>query len=95
VTQVAAPPGAPSAFSVETKVCNANTYTVVLSWKDVDGEDGYRIYRQGALIDTIGPNSDSYEDTPPDYNAHPYYVEAFNGSGAAASAQQNSEGCLF
>jgi hypothetical protein len=57
---------------------------VDLTWTDkADNEDGYNIYRDGNLIDTLGPNSESYAEDPPDLS-HTYQVEAFNAAGASA-----------
>lgn len=89
------PPAAPGNFSVATQVCSAETFTVALSWNDVAGEQGYRIYRDGGLIATIGANATFYSDVSPDYNAHSYRVEAFNADGANLSASKNSDGCLY
>jgi hypothetical protein len=80
---------------VQELVCSSETYTVRLSWANVQGEDGYRIYRDGGLVETTGPNQTSYDDTPGNYEAHDYRVEAFNGSGANSTGTQSSTGCLF
>jgi hypothetical protein len=68
---------------------------VRLSWKGVDGEDGYRVYRDGKLVATLSAGTTSYDDTSPDYNADAYRVEAYNDVGASASSTLNSEGCLY
>ena len=90
-------PVAPAApvLNVSTKVCDSSEYVVRLSWKDVDGEDGYRVYRDGTLIVTLGADVTSYDDTSPDYNAHDYRVEASNAVDSSSSATRKSEGCLY
>jgi hypothetical protein len=80
---------------VSNKTCDSTIYVVHLSWNDVQGEDGYRVYRDGTQIATLGAGTGSFDDTSPDYNAHSYYVEAYNAFGSASSAPKNSEGCLY
>jgi hypothetical protein len=87
-------PAAPT-LSLNNQVCDATQYVVRLSWNNVEGEDGYRVYRDGSLIATLGANVTVYDDVSPDYNAHAYRVEAFNASGATSSATVGSEGCLY
>jgi uncharacterized protein YraI len=89
------PPPAPGGFNVQTLECTSEIYKVRLSWQDVSGEGGYRVYRDGGLIFTTSANATFYDDTSPDYSAHGYRVDAFNGAGATSSAVQNSEGCLY
>jgi hypothetical protein len=93
-TSTPEPPGAPE-LNVSTKICDSSEYVVRLSWKDVQGETGYRVYRDGALVATLGANATLYDDTSPDYNAHAYRVEAYNDAGTSSSATKNSEGCLY
>jgi hypothetical protein len=88
------PPAAPT-LSLNNQVCDATQYVVRLSWKDVEGETGYRVYRDGMLIATLGANTTVYDDSSPDYNGHDYRVEAFNAAGAASSATQSSPGCVY
>jgi hypothetical protein len=93
-TSTPLPPAAPS-LSLNNHVCDATQYVVRLGWKDVQGETGYRVYRDGSLIATLAANATVYDDTSPDYNAHAYRVESFNAIGASSSASKNSEGCLY
>lgn len=95
-TFTAAPskPPAPE-LNVSNQVCDATKYVVRLSWKDVAGETGYRVYRDGVLVATLGAGVTVYDDTSPDYNAHDYRVESFNAPGASSSAAKKSEGCLY
>ncbi len=89
------PPGSPGKFNVQELQCDASNYIVRLVWQDVSGEDGYRIYRDGSLVGTNTADATSYDDTLPDYNAHSYRVEAFNGSGAGSTGSKSSTGCLY
>ena len=89
------PPASPGKFNVQELQCDASNYIVRLSWQDVTGEDGYRVYRDGSLIDTTSSDANSYDDTLPDYNSHSYRVEAFNGSGTGSTGSKNSTGCLY
>lgn len=91
----AQPPAAPGNLHVAGEVCNAQEYKVTLEWGNVSGEDGYRVYRDGQLVATLGANDTSYTDTPPNYNAHGYGVEAFNDAGASARPTVQEDGCLF
>lgn len=90
-------PVAPAApvLNVSTKVCTSGEYVVRLSWKDVEGETGYRVYRDGVLIANLAANATAYDDISPDYNPHEYYVEAFNAVGATASLKTKSPGCVY
>jgi hypothetical protein len=89
------PPSAPGKLKVQELQCDASKYIVRLSWLDVSGEDGYRVYRDGALMATNSADGTSYDDALPDYNPHSYRVEAFNGSGAGSTGSKSSTGCLY
>jgi hypothetical protein len=66
-----------------------------LGWGDAaDNEDGYRVYRNGGLLASLGPGATSYTDNPPQGGPYTYRVEAFNGAGEAG-ANTNDPGCLF
>ena len=95
VVTTVAPPPAPGKPTVSTKSCTASEYVVTLQWANVKGEQGYRVYRDDKLIDTLPADSTVYDDASPDYNAHSYRIEAFNGTGSASSPAQNSAGCLY
>jgi hypothetical protein len=82
------PPAAPGNLSAK-----AWKYNVVLSWTDnANNEDGFRIYRGDSPanlvpIDTIGPDSTSYDDTGLTRKTYYYYkVCAYNGDGEGCSA---------
>ncbi len=88
-------PPAPGKFNISTKSCTSSEYIVTLRWNNVEGELGYRIYRDSALIATLAENSTAYDDASPDYNSHSYQVQSYNDAGSANSSEQNSEGCLY
>jgi len=93
-TQIYAP-AAPEKFTVNDKSCSYSGYIVTLSWQDVSSEQGYRVYRDGALIAALPANSTTYDDASPDFNSHSYYVEAYNSAGSANSKSANSNGCVY
>ena len=88
------PPPAP-VLNVSNQTCTAFQYIVRLSWKDVESETGYRVYRDGTLIATLGADTSTYDDISPTYSSHSYQVEAYNAHGAAASSIVNSIGCVY
>jgi len=59
---------------------------VHLAWNAVAQATGYRVYRDGALLATLGAGATSFDDagTPP--RQHAYCVEAFNACGGSARA---------
>jgi hypothetical protein len=89
------PPAAPGGFNVANQQCDSDAYIVRLSWNDVSGEQGYRVYRDAVLIFSLGANATSYDDNSGDYNGHAYRVEAWNGVGTGTTGTKNSTGCLY
>jgi hypothetical protein len=84
-----------SCTSVNKSVINGDLWlikfewTVEFTWNDrADNENGYSIYKQGSLLTTLGPNSESYTDVfntfliiePVTYT---YGVQAYNDEGAS------------
>ncbi len=67
--------------NLSTDVLHSNRIKV--SWQDnSDNEDGFRIYRNGNKIATVGPNTTSYTDTGlSPGTSYSYAVTAFNDSG--------------
>jgi hypothetical protein len=79
------PPAAPTQFSIGNWICNPPIYSVTLQWIDMaDNETGFRIYRDGQLIATLGADVESYTDNPPPNVSHTYGVEAYNPAGASS-----------
>jgi CSLREA domain-containing protein len=88
------PPEAPARFRISDRVCDPKLYTVTLSWIDQAGnEDGYRLYRDGGLIATLGADANGYVDSPPRGGAHSYALEAFNAGGASPQVTAQDQGC--
>ncbi|MFN2144746.1 MAG: thrombospondin type 3 repeat-containing protein [Anaerolineales bacterium] len=89
------PPANPNGFTVKTNVCNPNTYNVHMTWNDnANNEKGYRIYRDGQLLVTLGKNSSTYDDQPAYNGPHSYQVEAFNDIGSTFTNTKNDQGCI-
>ncbi len=95
-TAAPTPPNAPSNLKESGRVCSANEFSITLTWADnAANEDGYRVYRDGQLVATLGANTSHYTDTLPDYLAHSYTVEAYNDAGSANSNTIQTDLCLF
>lgn len=93
-TATESPPAAPSSFAITFRTCTLTTYHLNLGWQDnSDNEDGFRIYQDGSLLSTLGPNSNSLRVVPPRGGGHLYVLEAFNGSGSSGSVQVSEKGC--
>jgi hypothetical protein len=87
------PPAAPMRLRAE-RVCNGKIYRITLNWIDAaDNETGYRVYRDGVLIDTLPADSTSYVDNPPFGGPYTYAVEAFNDGGSSAQATVQPAAC--
>lgn len=55
---------------------------ITLAWKDkADGEDGYRIYRDGVKLTDLPSGSTTYSDIAPAPGTYTYTVAAFNAGG--------------
>jgi CSLREA domain-containing protein len=88
------PPESPARLRLTDVVCDAKQYRVSIGWIDqADNEDGYRVYRDGILIATLGANATSYTDSPPKPGPHTYEVEAFNDGGASNRLTVQDKGC--
>ena len=92
---VLAAPAAPEKLVVANQVCTDKAYSVKLTWIDVSGNDGYRIYRDGAQIGSAGGNATSYTDNPPYGGPYSYGVEAYNSSGASPRPTVADAGCIY
>lgn len=90
------PPAAPEGLSVAARTCQGSTYSVSLAWKDAaNNETGYRVYRNGAQIATLGANATGFTDKPPAGGPYTYGVEAFNDAGASGRPTTSDPGCIF
>ncbi len=89
-------PAAPSSLVANANVCTAFNYNVHLTWKDnANNETGFRVYREGNLIATLGPNVTEYNDQPPYGGPYTYKVESYNGGGASPSNNADDSGCIY
>ncbi|MDH5506081.1 MAG: fibronectin type III domain-containing protein [Anaerolineae bacterium] len=88
-------PAAPSSLG-EVTTWGTSTCTVTLTWKDnASNESGFRIYRDGKLIGTVGANTTKFTD--PDAPAglgYNYSVKAYNNAGESSAATVKSKGCF-
>ncbi len=88
------PPASPAQLSIFRRACNPSTYVMELEWIDMaHNETGYRVYRNGELIATLGANEECYTDNPPRGMTHTYGVEAYNGAGASSRPTVREAGC--
>lgn len=78
------PPSAPSSISGQ-----ANSHSqITIRWADTSyNEDGFKIYRNGSPIGSVGPNVTMFQDTGLQYGTtYTYSVAAYNGVGEVKSA---------
>jgi hypothetical protein len=89
------PPAAPVGFSIKRRECTSLLYSLTLEWTDMaDNETGFRIYRDGQLVATLGANVELYSESPPRGAAHTYGIEAFNVDGASSRTTLQEAACL-
>lgn len=87
VIELPEPPNAPAQPYIDP-LCDSKIYRVTLRWIDMaDNEDGFRVYRDGGLVATLGPNTESYTETLPDFGSYTYGAEAFNAGGSSSQAR--------
>ena len=79
VCQDVTPPAAPSNLSAFA----TGQTSIHLSWTDnSDNEDGFKIFRSGSHIATVGAGSTSYDDNGLSCGTtYSYYVKAYNSAG--------------
>ncbi len=87
-------PGAPGPLTAKS-ACDPKMkeFPVDLSWSEPGGETGFRLYRNGELIATLGAGVTSYSDTAPTGTALNYEVEAFNAAGRSPRAKLSVPAC--
>ena len=83
-TPISSPPSAPSNLSAQV-----DSSGVALSWTDnSNNEDGFKIVRNGAVIQTVSANTASYRDTAVSAGVnYCYQIIAFNQGGANTTNQ--------
>ena len=88
-------PAAPSQLAISERMCSPNGYLLKLNWAgDPDNATGQRLYRNGALLATLGASITSYEDQPPFGGPYTYALEAFNGDGVSTQAKVTDPACV-
>lgn len=66
--------------------CTGGIVRISLTWQDrANGEDGYRIYRDGAKLADLPAASTTYDDIAPAPGSYQYTVAAFNASGESTA----------
>jgi hypothetical protein len=96
VSQDQAPPAAPEQLHITDYVCNDQEFSLTLNWLDAsENEDGFRVYRDGELIATLGSGASQYADEPPFGESLDYEVEAFNSAGSSDRISVEDGGCIF
>ena len=66
---------------------------VEITWDDVDGEEGYRVYRDDIEIYTAGPDTTIFVDNP-SYGCYVYYVQAYHSCGSG-QISEGDPGCSY
>ena len=84
-------PATPAQLKIAQRLCSPNGYTLELTW--AGNESGYRVYRNGTLVATLGPNSNAYQDQPPFGGPYTYAVEALSADGVSPQAQVTDASC--
>jgi hypothetical protein len=80
-------PAAPTNLAATPGACG--TGRISLSWTDnATNEYGYKVYRNGSLLATLGSNSTSYNDTAAGTGVQrAYYVQAYPYSGTGSNSR--------
>ncbi|MFW6140821.1 MAG: fibronectin type III domain-containing protein [Acidobacteriota bacterium] len=88
-TSTEEPPAAPSDLAATAIACDQ----IDLSWTDnSDNEDGFKIERDGTVIDTIGAEATFYSDTGLFENTtYTYRVGAYNSAGTSWSGEASAK----
>jgi hypothetical protein len=85
-------PEVPFQMVVVKRDCEGRSL-VVLSWPDVTGETGYRIYREGIMLASLKMNATEYQDYPPIANSYFYEIESINNYGVSVRFSISVAGC--
>jgi hypothetical protein len=75
--------------------CTTGSVNISLSWSDAaNGEDGYRIYRDGTKVADLASGSTSYSEIAPGAGTYTYKVAAFDATGESPSqVSVNTSNC--
>jgi hypothetical protein len=86
--------GAPPQFQISERMCSPNGYKLRLTWaSQSDGKTGYRLYRNGSLLATLGANATTYEDSPPFGGPYTYAIESYNANSTSPRSQVTDPVC--
>ena len=85
-------PAAPASFDVTRKGCGS-TNVIWLAWSRVPGAQGYRLYRDGALIETFPSSVAMTIDFVRNARAYLYALEAFSEYGVSPRVGLSEPGC--
>jgi hypothetical protein len=82
--QLQGPPSAPSNISGQPN----SRSQITICWADTSfNEDGFKIYRNGYLVGSVGPNITAFQDAGLQYGTtYAYSVAAYNAAGEVRSA---------
>jgi hypothetical protein len=89
-------PVTPSSFGVSSRTCTTAPITTSVSfeWTAVQNVTGYRIYRNGTVVTTAGPNETASQDTNSLLGVTLVYeLEAFNDYGVAPRLSVTVQSC--
>jgi len=80
------PPPAPGPCSAS----DGSSTGILVTWTDVAGEDGYRVFKNGSLLNTLGPNvTSTFDGSVPVGISFQYCVVAYNASGQSTGCCDN------
>ena len=85
-------PAAPVSFDVSRKVCGSPN-VIWLEWVRVPGAQGYRLYRNGDLIETFPSSVSMTIDFVKNTKAYQYALEAFSEYGVSPRVGLSELGC--
>jgi hypothetical protein len=90
-------PDSPEGFDANT-ACNLDPkhkgYMVNMRWQAVDGATGYRLYRNGQLLASVGGNALNYKDSAPvGGKGFVYEIEAIDANGVSIRIPLNVPAC--
>ncbi|MBN1827464.1 MAG: T9SS type A sorting domain-containing protein [Candidatus Eisenbacteria bacterium] len=78
------PPDMPTGVTASNGLCGK----VRVEWKDVSGETGYRIFRNGTPLGDVAADRTFYDDRTAPVGTHRYRVLAFNSFGESARSEE-------
>lgn len=90
-SRTAVPPPVPAGLAATD--CGTQAF-VRVTWGDVTGEDGYRVFRAGLQIAQVGANVTQYDDaTGTPLQAYTYTVRSFRNCDGMSAPSNGDPGC--